>query len=110
MFVNHESHHRPAVFGCCHWNIAPIGGRTEVWNADLLNLPQYPLVQDALYEFGVAFEVTDEGRVFVNPDNMPLPTTYGIGTEPEIEDEEGEWVIDDDPEPPEDDGIDWSFL
>ncbi len=74
---------QPADGGCCHHNVAVVAGRVEVsWDmlAPLLIRPE-ELVEQFLRDYDVPFYRGPQARVLVDPADLNLPRTYGIGTE-----------------------------
>jgi hypothetical protein len=70
--------------GCCHWGTPLVTAQQVIGVEQVTLLPAFgrdQTVADILDGYGVAYEAVD-GRVLVEPDEMPLPLVYGRGTDP----------------------------
>ena len=73
----------PEADGCCHWNVEPAQGPQIIHREMLTSLgmgmtdtEEFILLSlDALYDRDAT------GRLTVDPDELGLPFTYGLGTE-----------------------------
>jgi hypothetical protein len=93
----------PSAGGCCHWNIEPAHGLQEVtW--DMLapmRIGPDETVEFMLKCYEVAYYHGPQSEVMIDPDELGLPATFGVGTE-YLADEEvdwsewiGQWCLDD---------------
>lgn len=83
----------PVQRSCCHSNILLVQGARRVTQemVGLLNLDANEHLAEALEERNVRYhldEVSD--LVLVDPDNLPVPLTYGLGTD-HLADERFDW-------------------
>jgi hypothetical protein len=72
----------PDMGGCCHWNIELGTGLQPVTREmmDPLAIGPDP-IRDVLDALEVSYETDEAGQVWVDPDLLSLPETYGLGTE-----------------------------
>lgn len=80
----------PATGGCCHWNVE-VTQESQVVTPDLLVLLDVQPGEDlaaALAWWDVPYR-EQAGQVLVDPEELALPETYGLGTEQE--DDEPFW-------------------
>jgi hypothetical protein len=73
----------PAEGGCCHWNVKPVQVRQIVTLEMLTPLGVEPTetVTDVLNSLGAPYEVDSQGYLWLEPNRLSLPYTYGLGTE-----------------------------
>ncbi len=83
----------PAERRCCHWNVEPAQGEQVITLEMLepLGITENETVLEMLDWLDAPYRVDSEGRVLVDPDNLGLPATYGLGTEIILEDEAMDW-------------------
>lgn len=73
----------PAAAGCCHHNVLPLSGARLV-TAELISLLEIgsqEVVAEALESRNVRYRPGSDEKIFVDPDDLPLPFVYGLGTE-----------------------------
>jgi hypothetical protein len=95
----------PASGGCCQHNVAPVSGPVEVsWDMLVpLRIRPEEMVEQFLQDYEVPYHHGPQAQVMVDPDDLGLPRTYGIGTERMAEEEmdwsewAGQWRLDDVP-------------
>lgn len=81
----------PEQGGCCHWNVTMTQGQQKVTREMLILLamnssePEFVLNRE-----DVPYQTDEQGNLFVDPDKLGLPYTYGLGTDHLVE-EEMEW-------------------
>ena len=83
----------PARRGCCHRNVALVQGARRVTRemVGLLNLDVHERLTEALEERNVPYQLdTDGDLVLIDPDELPVPLTYGLGTD-HLADESFDW-------------------
>ncbi len=73
----------PLQGGCCHWNVELTQGPQKVIRAMLLLIEVNPSepVLEVLNLTDVPYRSDQNGDLFVDPDDLPLPDTYGLGTD-----------------------------
>lgn len=73
----------PAQGGCCHWNVEIGQGPQEVTRETLVLFEPSPLEPEVfvLVRQEVSYQSDGSGRVYVDPDELGLPYTYGLGTD-----------------------------
>ncbi len=74
----------PELGGCCHHNITLLHGPQRVIREMLAPLhlgPNETDLERVLLIEDVAYQVGSEGQLWVDPDNLALPKTYGLGTD-----------------------------
>lgn len=79
----------PAAGGCCHHNVIPLSGARPVTPEliSLLGIGSREKVAEALDSRNVCYRQGPDGRIFVDPDDLPLPFVYGQGTEHDVADD-----------------------
>jgi hypothetical protein len=86
----------PAQGGCCHWNIPLVAGRQEVTPRMLAILGLRPdeTVEFVLQNLDVPYHCGPRGETMIDPEELGLPLTYGLGTEhlPEMDFDWSAWT------------------
>jgi hypothetical protein len=83
----------PAQRGCCHCNVVLVQGARRVTQEmlSLLNLDANERLAEALEERNVRYHLDEvSGLVLIDPDSLPAPLTYGLGTD-HLADERFDW-------------------
>lgn len=84
----------PQSGGCCHYNVAVIQGDQRVTPAmvQLLGLDAEETMAEALEGRNVRYHLDAQisSIILIDPDELPVPTTYGRGTDHQI-DEALDW-------------------
>jgi hypothetical protein len=82
----------PEQGGCCHWNVEVTQGRQKVtWEMlVLLDRSRSEPERVVLTMEDVPYQTDETGELWVDPDNLGLPYTYGLGTDHLVE-EVMEW-------------------
>jgi hypothetical protein len=81
----------PEQGGCCHWNVAVTQGPQKVTRDTLVLLAVSPSGPELVLNVeDVPHRSGENEDVFVDPDELGLPYTYGLGTDHLLE-EEMEW-------------------
>lgn len=83
----------PQEEGCCHYNVNLIQGPQVVTTemVSLLEVMPDEAMAEALTYRNVSYQQGSEGEILVDPDELPLPTTYGRGTDHQA-DESFDWT------------------
>jgi hypothetical protein len=73
----------PESGGCCHGNVALAQGLRVVTRTMLepLGVGAEEMVAEVLERWGAPYEVNGRGQVVVDPDELGIPTVYGLGAE-----------------------------
>ena len=73
----------PAQGGCCHHNVEPAEGPQSVGRemVEPLGLAVEDTELYVLRREAVIYDLRHDGTVTVNPDELGLPYTYGLGTD-----------------------------
>src|SRR5688572_30226035 len=83
----------PAEGGCCHYNVELVQG-AQLVTRELLSLleimPDETIVEALEYRNVRYHQGAGGDIIFVDPDELPLPTTYGRGTDHQA-DETFDW-------------------
>ncbi len=82
---------QPAA-GCCQHNVAPVSGLLEIsWDMLApLRIGPDEMVEQFLQDYDVPYHHGPQAEVMVDPDDLGLPQTFGIGTE-HVTDEKLDW-------------------
>jgi hypothetical protein len=95
----------PASGGCCQHDVAPVSGLLEVsWDMLApLRIGPEEMVEQFLRDYDVPYRHGPQAEVMVDPDDLGLPQTFGLGTEHLAEEDfdwsewAGQWCLDDVP-------------
>ena len=72
----------PGQGGCCHWNVALVATPQPVTLEMLAPLGVGPEpAAEVLASLDAPYEVDAAGQVWVDPNRLGVPETYGLGTE-----------------------------
>lgn len=72
----------PEQGGCCHWNVEPVTTPQQVTLEMLTPLNAGPEpTEELLTSLDAPYELDTAGQIWVNPDRLGVPETYGLGTE-----------------------------
>jgi dihydropteroate synthase len=82
----------PAWGGCCHWNVEVVEDPQPVTPAMLepLGVTAAEPVAAVLASLDAPYTLDDQGQIWVDPADLGLSETYGIGTET-VDVEELDW-------------------
>jgi hypothetical protein len=73
----------PAQGGCCHFNVELVSGPQLVTREMLtvLRISRYEAERAILEGEDIPYHTDDQGGLWVDPDELGLPHTYGLGTD-----------------------------
>lgn len=73
----------PAAGGCCHYSVTLVTEPQIVTSAmcDLLGMGANETVADLLLGLDAPFETDADGQIWIDPNKLGLPETYGLGTD-----------------------------
>jgi hypothetical protein len=73
----------PAQGGCCHFNVELVSGPQPVTREMLtmLGISRFEVERAILEGEDIPYHTDDQGGLWVDPDELGLPNTYGLGTD-----------------------------